>query len=600
MAEKKQALIDPIYQKYTKSVIRSLASTEFYEFFMDMIAKAENEFQFSNRRTVKYVDEQWVNSIEETLKGIQNIIANPRNVIREEEIIVNVANAKKAGPDVVRHLAQHGALVETFDEEEGDVRPSKLMQKLRDDSINLYENRLVFTAIEQAFHFVKIRHDAIFGAMGEEFGAKLKLKSDLESATELIHMDMFLHIREKDDFLLTDEKNSDVFSRISRLYRLLSVFMNSPFAQQMTKLNRVKGNIVKTNILKRNADYKAAVRLYEFLRSYDDIGYTIEVIEQNPKIDENFQRDIFHNIMFNYIVLKGYLEEERDRKTGAPIKEKKRTLKPKFIKEIIEELTEDYDMPDVEVRKVLIEELTKAQLMQEEAEERRRLVEEQARRKKKEEEKRREAERAEKERIRKEKEAEKERIRQEKEAEKARLQAEAMKRKAEDRRRCKALQQELRHFSENLENRLAQRETAIQKEAEQRARSDSEDAAMLRKETELRNKAEAERISKKEREEKERLAREREQEQQRLREELQQKLEQERLAQEAALKKEAEQRLSLYIIELHDFTEKVGAKLKEREEYIASQRAIAEKESEERRLRKMQISSSKNKERSDG
>lgn len=111
-----RTLIDPIYQKYTKSVIRSLASTEFYEFFMDAIAKADNEFQFSNRKLQKTVDVTWIDAIEEALDGMQNIIASPRNVIREEELIVNVAHAKKAGSDVVRHLAQHGSLVETFDE----------------------------------------------------------------------------------------------------------------------------------------------------------------------------------------------------------------------------------------------------------------------------------------------------------------------------------------------------------------------------------------------------------------------------------------------------------------------------------------------------
>jgi len=37
---KKDSLIDPIYQKYTKSVIRALGSTEFYDFFMDAISHA--------------------------------------------------------------------------------------------------------------------------------------------------------------------------------------------------------------------------------------------------------------------------------------------------------------------------------------------------------------------------------------------------------------------------------------------------------------------------------------------------------------------------------------------------------------------------------
>ena len=114
-AKKKDQLIDPLYQKVTKSVIRALGSTDFYEFFMDAISRADNQLQFSNRKMEKTVDLTWVDAVEDSLASFQNIVSNPRNVIREDELIVNVANAKKAGADVVRHLAQHSALVEKFD-----------------------------------------------------------------------------------------------------------------------------------------------------------------------------------------------------------------------------------------------------------------------------------------------------------------------------------------------------------------------------------------------------------------------------------------------------------------------------------------------------
>lgn len=464
---KKDSFIDPIYQKYTKSVIRALGSTEFYEFFMDAVSRAENRFQFSNRKMEKTVDLNWVDIIEESLPAIQNIISSPRNIIKEDELIVNVANAKKAGSDVVRHLAQHASLVEKYDYNTGEVRPSKLMQKYREDTVGLYENRLVFTALEAAYQFVKIRHDALFGAMSDEFGAKLKIDSTMETATEMVHMDMFMHIKETDSAIETDEKNSDVFARISKIYRILSVLMQSQFAQQMAKLSRVKGALTKTNILKKNPNYRRAMELLEFLRSYDNIGYTIRVVEQNPEINEDLERDIYHNILFNYLILKGYLEDERDRRIPTPSKTKKRALKPKFVKEIIEELTEDYDLPDIEIRKVLIEELTKEQLMLEEEAERRRLVEEQEQRKREEMERLRLEAEAEKERQRKAEEAEKERRRQEEEAEKQRLFMERMEREAEDRRRCKLFTDELAYFAEHLEEKQEAREAAIAKRLEE-------------------------------------------------------------------------------------------------------------------------------------
>lgn len=532
-------VIDPIYQKYVKSVLRALSSSQFYEFFMDSISRADNEFQFSNRRMEKLVDNTWIDAIEDALEGFQNVIASPRNVIKEDELIVNVANAKKAGSDVVRHLAQHASLVEKFDESTGDVRPSKLMQKYREDSVGLYENRLVFTTLEMSYQFVKVRHDALFEAMGDEFGAKLKLRSDMSSATEMVHMDMFLHIKDTDSALETDEKNREVFDRISRLYRILSIHMNSTFAQQMAKLPRVKGTVTKTNVLKKNPNYHAIVQLFEFLKGYGDVGYTIKVIEQNPVINEDFERDIYHNILFNYLVLKGHLERDKDRKLPAPLKEKKRSLKPKFIKQIIEELTEDYDLPDVEIRKVLIEELTKDQLMQEEAAERRRLVEEQAQRKKEEAERIKQEKAAEKERLRKEREIERERIRQEKAAEEQRLLQERMEREQEDRRRSKLFKAEIAYFQEKLEERInARNEEGVKEEL---VKQDFEDAAWILEETERLKREEAERERKRRREERERKMREAlAAQQQALREEAErkEKIRREKLAEEERLRQE--------------------------------------------------------------
>lgn len=503
------SLVDPVYRKFTRSVQRALSGDDFYQFFMESIANADNQIQFSNRREVKSVDPVWVENIEASMEAFQHIIAMPRQEFKEDELIVNVAYARRTGQDVVRHLASHAALVEDYNKEDGTVRPSRVLQKYREESLGLYENRLVFTALEQAYHFTKIRHDALFGAMGDQFGAKLKVTSNMESATELVHMDLFLHIRSTESMLETDEKNRDIFNRISRLYRLLGVFMSSPFAQQLAQFDRVKGAIHKTNILKRNPDYKAAVKLLEFLRSYDQVGYVIAVVEQNPTVSETFEKDIYHNILFNYLILKGYLEDEESRRLPMLRKPRQRKLKPKFIKQVIEELTEDYDLPDVEVRKILIEELTKEQLMQEEAAERRRLVEEQAQRKKEEQARIKAEKAAEKARIKAEKEAEAARRRAEKEAEEQRRLYERMERETEDRRRKQALSAELEYFREHLPERLAQRAEA-EAELRQRAqREDYADAVQLLDEAAQREQEERERAAKLRQEEKERRARER-------------------------------------------------------------------------------------------
>lgn len=556
-------LIDPIYQKFSRSIIRTLESTEFYEHFMDTISRGKNEFQFSNRKVEKVVDLSWVDAVEDSLEGFQNIISNPRNIIREDEIIVNVANAKKAGPDVVRHLAQHGSMVENFNEETGEVRPSRLMQKLREDSTELYENRLVFTVLEHAFHFVQIRHNALMDAMSEEYGAKLKVTSNMENVKELVHLDMFLHIKEKDDILETDEKNREVFDRISRIYRVLGTFMNSQFAEQMKQINRVKGNITKTNVLKKHPDYKKIVKLWEFLHKYDDVGYLIKVTEQNPQIDERFQQDIYHNIMFQYIILKGYLEEEEERAIAEPLKSRKRKLKPKVIRQIIEELTEDYDLPDVEIRKVLIEELTKEQLMMEEEAERLRIIEEQERRRQEEEEKRRQEE----ERLRETEEAEEARLRAEKEEEERKALLVRMEQEIEDCRRGELFRREITLLESKLLERQEQREEENEKwKVLNEPLSDFADAAAQMEESERRKLEEEERIHRRELEQEERLRRLEEQEQ---------------------ISKDLEV-LRIYLEEVLYFQQMLEEKQRERQAYEEARKLSLEQAKMERQIRQAQ------------
>ena len=92
--KKKLSLIDPVYLKFTKGVIRAIGSMDFYEYFMDAVAHADNQIQFSNRRMEKWIDRTWIDAIENSLEALQKIVVTPRNVIHEEELIVNVANAK--------------------------------------------------------------------------------------------------------------------------------------------------------------------------------------------------------------------------------------------------------------------------------------------------------------------------------------------------------------------------------------------------------------------------------------------------------------------------------------------------------------------------
>lgn len=486
MAARKQNSIDPIYTKYVAKVMKTMASTDFYNYFMDTVGTGENAFQFSNRRLIKKVDEKWVVAIEKCMDAFQNVVKKPRNFIREDAEVVNVSIAKQAGADVVRHLTTHGNLIDSLDDEKG-VRPNRLMNKFKEDSWDTYENKFVYTLLEHTYEFVSRRYEALLLNKEDETGAFLKMGSDASSYSERIRVHMDIRINQKETFL---DDNDNIFNRIARLYKNLELLMQTPFATQVSKYGRVKNPIVKTNAIRKHPDFKACYKLWQFLYAYTAVGYEIKIVEQASKIDEAFEQDIYYSMMVNYTILKNYLETEEEREIDLNRKIRKRKLKPQYIREFIEEFVKNYDLPEVETRKILIEEISRAQLLREEEQERQKLLAERERRlremkKAKEAAKIRAAKEKEREKERKakEKEKEKERKLKEEELEKERKAKEEFKKTEQDIRRINQFREEIARFQNDKENILEQIEL-------EKAAAAEKAAALAEKSAEAAEKAE--------------------------------------------------------------------------------------------------------------
>lgn len=402
--EKRRSSIDPVYQKFSSGFNMALRGDDFYEYFLENLRLGSTSVQFSNRHLEKKIDEKWIVAIEDCMEAFRNIIMNPRNFIIEKEEVVNVAVARQSTPDVLIHLTTHGQFIDDINED--NVRPNHLLNKFKEDSWNTYENRFVYTLLEKTIEFVSKRYDAIFGNMDGEFGAFMKVEADSKNDADTVSTKFDVRIKRNEDYLADDAESMDIFNRLKKINESLHMFNQSLFAQTLRQYPRVKNPIVKTNAIQKNPNFKACYKLWVFLHAYKEVGYEINIYEQSTEIKPEFVQDIEKNIFSCYLTLKNYLETDADRRIDISKPHKKRTLKPKFIKKIIEEIVQNYDVTDTEIRKVLIEEFTKAQLSQLEEKERRKMVEqkereEAAKRKKEAELKKRQQEKLQRERARK-------------------------------------------------------------------------------------------------------------------------------------------------------------------------------------------------------
>ena len=115
----------------------------------------------------------------------------------------------------------------------------------------------------------------------------------------------------------------------------------------------------------KDPSYRTCYKLWQFMESYDDVGYTIEERDTALEFDEEYLLQMYTNMITNYTVFKSLLESD-PRKMSELAEKKYEPVRPKFVKEIKEEIVEDRNIPDVEIRQVFVEEVTQAQLEAEE------------------------------------------------------------------------------------------------------------------------------------------------------------------------------------------------------------------------------------------
>lgn len=312
-----------------------------------------------NRVLHKVVDETWLTVVEEGIESIFKIVDKPRRFIATKEEVVPVALAKKISADSVLHLSQNTQFIAT--NAAGEMQPTKILNVTTEESYDLYENRFVYHLIQRLFAFVDKRTDVIFWATGDETCNVMSMESKVDDAYEQISYKVEMTVKNKQSLVENDTDNMRVFKRIDRVRRMSRVLRQSSFCEIMNGCAKVLSPIQRTNLMMKDPDYRACYKLWQFIESYDEVGFSIEEQDSAMEFDEEYLLQMYINMITNYTVFKSLLESD-PRKMNEIAVEKKEPVKPKFIKEIKEEIVDDPNIPDVEIRKVFVEEVTQAQL----------------------------------------------------------------------------------------------------------------------------------------------------------------------------------------------------------------------------------------------
>lgn len=427
-----------LYLEYKDSLNSLTTDNVFYDAMENCIDMGDNRYSLFNRYFEKKIDLRWVEEIEACIIPLDNIMRVPRKFIVQEEEIVPIERARKITNESIRHLAQHTNMIAKV--EGDDVTPNQILNVFREESFEVYENRFVYTLMQNLIRFIDIRYDVIFNISDDDNMASLKMESDFNRGKEKVTYKLEVSAQSGGSELDNtatgiDGENASAFQRIERIKKIINEYAHSPFMKELRNCVPVRPPIMRTNAIQKNPNFRACLKLWQFIQSYNDLGYEITVKESNDMVSDEYRNQLNQMMALNYMMLKANTMSE-----DAVGKQKRRKLKPKLLKRLAEELVLDYDMEDIEIQRVFVEEVKRVSKKKMEGEKKiqeaiqRALDSENARKKaiedkikaqiahEKEMERRRIAREKERERLAKQKE--KERIAREKAKEKARKEKE--------------------------------------------------------------------------------------------------------------------------------------------------------------------------------
>lgn len=355
--------IQDLYGSFSAQMEPIQEEDRYFRYLFEMAQASDTTIDQQREELVKVVDEEWISVIEESLDAINSIIEKPRRFITTEEEVVPVSLAKRISADSVRHLSQNTQFLAPSDD--GGIHPTKILNVNTAETYDLYENRFVYHLIQRLLTFVDKRTDVIFWSTGNEIRNRFTMHSKIGDAYEEIEYNVEMTVKDRQNFAENDADNVDTFMRIDRVRRLVMALRNSSFCQIMEGCSVVRSPIQRTNLIMKDPNYRKCFQLWQFMERYDKVGYNIEVKDSALAFDDEYMVQMYTNLINNYAVFKSLISDDRNLSELAS--EQRDPVAPKFITEIKEEFVDSCDIPDVEVHKVFVEEVTQAQLDAEEA-----------------------------------------------------------------------------------------------------------------------------------------------------------------------------------------------------------------------------------------
>jgi hypothetical protein len=208
----------------------------------------------------------YLDTVLKALPSLLTVAHRPRQHLRIDEAVRPVGVVRRTGPAALRHLAQHSEHWET--RTVNGLRAARLLAKVVDDDLNLYENRFVVTLIQ----LLRARTDKL-AALADVAFSQAQSAIDIEGYVEELRdyraqkmLETLLPSSTGEDMLNELCLYDALIKKAHVILRALSECEDTRLYRTLKRVAPVQEPIMPTNILTMDPHYRALFNLWQDLR----------------------------------------------------------------------------------------------------------------------------------------------------------------------------------------------------------------------------------------------------------------------------------------------------------------------------------------------
>ena len=303
-------LFEDVYKDTLYFVDGMVDQYDFYPEIIDSLGSGSAKMELKKRYMIKAIDEEWVSRIEDCIPALDEVIRTPSRFIEETEKVLPIELSRNISRRSIQHLSQHTDYISKV--EDDNIIPSKILNVFRDETNKTYENKFINTLINRLFLFVERRYETALKEGKDEKNTSLDYTQSFThgEAQGKIHFRIELAEDPRDgEEMKNYTYTTDLWHRVVRLHHICRAYINSSFVKSMEN-QFIRPPVIRTNPILKNKNLRQCLELWEFIESYENIGYDMLVHESLETLDTEYIKEIYSMSALQYLIFRYNIKNE--------------------------------------------------------------------------------------------------------------------------------------------------------------------------------------------------------------------------------------------------------------------------------------------------